>query len=271
MKKLKKEYKTNVERLEYIMKCLRDPKTGCPWDIKQTFDTIAPYTIEEAYEVLDAIEQKDMHSLKEELGDLLLQVIFHSQMASENGDFNFDSVAETVCDKMVRRHPHVFETIDSLDVNEQMLAWEDLKAEERSKKTHYNSILDGIAKCLPALLRASKLQKRAARVGFDWPDWKEAYKKLNEELNELSVELEQPNLNKKNIMEELGDVLFSVVNVARKLNIEPEEALRNGNAKFENRFSYIETSLEEDNKSFDDVTLDDMEILWQKSKLMKNL
>ena len=257
---------TSIEGLKYVMERLRDPKTGCPWDIEQTYETIAPYTIEEAYEVADAIEQRDKSALKEELGDLLLQVIYHTQMAAEDGDFTFDDVADAISKKMVRRHPHVFGSGHVGDANQQTVAWEDLKAKEREEKGNVEGVLDGVAKGLPALLRAFKLQKRAARVGFDWPDVDGAYGKLNEELNELSEELAQPALDREKLIDEFGDVMFSAVNVARKLGIDPEAALRSGNAKFERRFSYIETTLAQMGKDFDAITLEDMEALWQKSK-----
>ncbi len=263
---LKTKGLTSIEGLKYVMERLRDPKTGCPWDIEQTYETIAPYTIEEAYEVADAIEQRDKSALKEELGDLLLQVIYHTQIASEDGDFTFDDVADAISKKMVRRHPHVFGSGRVGDTNQKTVAWEDLKAKEREEKGNVEGVLDGVAKGLPALLRAFKLQKRAARVGFDWPDVDGAYGKLNEELNELSEELAQPALDREKLIDEFGDVMFSAVNVARKLGIDPEAALRSGNAKFERRFSYIETTLAQMGKDFDAITLEDMEALWQKSK-----
>ena len=256
----------SIERLKFVMERLRDPKTGCPWDIIQTFESIAPYTIEEAYEVADAIQHGNKSALKEELGDLLLQVIFHAQMAAENGDFNFDDVADAISEKMIKRHPHVFGKAQVESVSQQMVAWEDLKAKEREKEESTLGVLDGVAKGLPALLRAFKLQKRAARVGFDWPDLNGAYSKLYEELAELSKELKRPELDKEKLEEEFGDVMFSMVNVARKLGIEPESALRTGNLKFEKRFSYIENALTKTNQTFNAVTLNDLESLWQESK-----
>lgn len=266
MENLKYQTLNGIDKLKFIMKSLRDPKSGCPWDIKQTFDSIASYTVEEAYEVLDAIEKKDLQSLKEELGDLLLQVIFHSQIAAEEGNFTFDDVVENICNKMVRRHPHVFGSEETMNLSQQMIAWEDLKEKERLEKGVSKYILDDIAKSLPALLRASKLQKRAARIGFDWPGWVEAFEKLKEEMDELLVELEKPNVDKDNVTNELGDVMFSAVNVARKLGIDPEVALRSVNSKFETRFVYMEDALTKQNKTFDDVTLHEMENLWQDSK-----
>ena len=266
MKELNDKNISSIERLKLVMQRLRDPEIGCPWDINQTFETIAPYTIEEAYEVADAIEQQDISALKDELGDLLLQVIYHTQIASENGDFTFEDVAEGISQKMIRRHPHVFGSADSQAVDQQQPDWEDQKERERNDKGLARGALAGVARGLPALLRAYKLQKRAARVGFDWPDVDGAFQKLNEEINELSDELAKPTLDKDNILDELGDVIFSTANVARKLEIDPEAALRTGNAKFENRFAYIENSLQTMNKDFNDVTLVEMEDLWQDSK-----
>lgn len=255
-----------IERLKYIMERLRDPKSGCPWDIEQTYETIAPYTIEEAYEVADAIDQQDMAALKDELGDLLLQVIYHTQMATEDNAFTFDDVVEAISDKMVRRHPHVFGTSNIESAAAQTAHWEDQKAQERAGNSEDAGVLHGVAKGLPALLRAYKLQKRAARVGFDWPDVDGAFGKLTEELDELAHEIESPDSDEKKRIDELGDVLFSAVNVARKLAIDPEAALRHGNLKFESRFRYIEEALEKQQKSFDDVSLSDMEVLWLEAK-----
>ncbi len=257
---------SGIERLIYIMERLRDPKSGCPWDIEQTYDTIAPYTIEEAYEVADAIDHQDMAALKDELGDLLLQVIYYTQMASEDKAFTFDDVVEGISDKMVRRHPHVFGSTDVENAEQQTLAWEELKAKERADKSQQTEILGGVAKGLPALLRAFKLQKRAARVGFDWPDVGGAHDKLNEELAELAEEMENPQPDEALLINEFGDVLFSAVNLARKLGIDPEAALRQGNAKFEERFKFIEQNLTEAGQSFDDVSLEEMEKLWQQAK-----
>ena len=266
MKEFNDENISSIERLKLVMQRLRDPESGCPWDINQTFETIAPYTIEEAYEVADAIEQQDKSALKDELGDLLLQVIYLTQIAAENGDFTFEDVTDGVSKKMIRRHPHVFGCEDSENVDQQRLDWEDQKEKERNEKGMAPGALAGVAKGLPALLRACKLQKRAARVGFDWPDVDGAYQKLNEEIDELSDELAKPTLDIDNVIDELGDVMFSTANVARKLGIDPEAALRSGNAKFEKRFSFIENSLKKMDKNFDDVTLEEMEYLWQKSK-----
>ena len=254
-----------IDRLLAIMAKLRDPDGGCPWDLEQSFQTIAPYTIEEAYEVADAIERQDMGALKDELGDLLLQVVFHAQMASEQQAFGFEDVAKAISDKMVRRHPHVFgsESVDSAEA--QTKAWEATKAEER-KAAGGSSALAGVARGLPALLRAFKLQARAARVGFDWPAADGALAKLREELDELAHEMTLGMEPSAALAEEVGDVLFSAVNLARKLGIEPEDALRRGNAKFERRFAYIEERLAASGRRPEDVSLEDMEALWQEAK-----
>jgi ATP diphosphatase len=260
-----------IDRLLAIMARLRDPRDGCPWDLEQSFETIAPYTIEEAYEVADAIERRDMAALRDELGDLLLQVVFHAQMASETGDFAFDDVAKAINDKMERRHPHVFGEqagqtagkIDSADAQTQ--AWEAQKASERAAGGQA-SVLSGVARGLPALLRAFKLQNRAARVGFDWPDSTGALDKLREEIEELAAEIVPDGEPTIALAEEVGDVLFSAINLARKLGIEPEDALRRGNAKFERRFGYIERSLAAQGRALEETPLEDMEALWQDAK-----
>ena len=258
-----------IDRLKWIMARLRDPETGCPWDVEQNFASIAPYTIEEAYEVADAIEAGDMEALKDELGDLLLQVIFHSQMADERRAFDFDDVTESISDKMVRRHPHVFKDQHVGDAEAQTRAWEETKAREREAKAADDpdhSALDGVAKGLPALLRALKLQKRAARVGFDWPGAEGALAKLREEIDELSGEVRRPGADKEKLADELGDVLFSVVNLARKLDMDPEAALRHGNAKFERRFRIMERRLKSAGRDLNGAGLDEMEAEWRQAK-----
>lgn len=239
----------SLDRLETIMHRLRDPDHGCEWDRVQTFATIAPYTIEEAYEVADAIERNDMVDLADELGDLQLQVVFHAQMASEAGHFTLADVIDRICDKLERRHPHIFGNAAESP------GWDVLKAEERRAQLD-RSALAGVARALPALERAMKLQKRAARTGFDWPDAAGARAKVDEELAELDAEEEQEPRE-----EELGDLLFAVVNLARKLKIEPEAALRAANAKFERRFRAIETA-----DGFDALDLDQKEQLWIAAK-----
>jgi ATP diphosphatase len=233
------------------MRRLRDPKTGCEWDTVQTFATIAPYTIEEAYEVADAIAREDMDALADELGDLQLQVVFHAQMAEEAGLFTLEDVIERISDKMERRHPHIFGNAEHGGHH----LWEKIKAEERSASPD-KSALAGVALALPALERAAKLQRRAASVGFDWPDRSGPRAKIDEELAELDAETDH-----KRMLEELGDLLFAVVNLARHLNIEPEAALREGNAKFEQRFRAIEKT-----PGFSDLSLDEKEDLWIAAK-----
>ena len=264
------EIASQIERLLAIMARLRDPEGGCPWDLEQSFETIAPYTIEEAYEVADAIQRQDMAALKDELGDLLLQVVFHAQMASEDGAFGFAEVARSIADKMERRHPHVFGDIKIDDAEAQTRAWEEQKAGERAASGQA-SALAGVARGLPALLRAFKLQNRAARVGFDWPDADGALAKLREDIEELAAEIVpdgDPSAAHPSeaMADEVGDVLFSAVNVARKLGIEPEDALRRGNAKFERRFAYIERALAAQGRSAQDTPLEEMEALWQDAK-----
>ena len=247
--------KTNsvdIDRLVAIMARLRDPKTGCEWDTVQTFATIAPYTIEEAYEVADAIERADMADLKDELGDLLLQVVFHSRMAEEAGDFALQDVIAAISDKMERRHPHIF--LGATEGGHHL--WEQIKAAERGAKGH-QSALDGVAIGLPALLRAEKLQKRAARTGFDWPDTSGPRAKIDEEIAEVEAATTQEHRE-----EEVGDLLFAVVNWARKLGIDPEAALRVANTKFERRFKAMEAA----DDRFAERSLDEQEALWQQVK-----
>lgn len=240
-----------LERLRAIMRRLRDPKTGCEWDTVQTFATIAPYTIEEAYEVADAIARNDMDALADELGDLQLQVVFHAQMAEEAGLFTLEDVIERISDKMERRHPHIFGDAEHGGHH----LWEKIKADERSASPD-KSALASVALALPALERAAKLQRRAASVGFDWPDRSGPRAKINEELAELDAETDHQRM-----LEELGDLLFAVVNLARHLNLEPEAALREGNAKFEKRFRAIEMT-----PGFSDLSLDEKEELWIAAK-----
>ena len=241
---------------------LRDPQAGCAWDLEQTFATIAPYTVEEAYEVADAIERADMRDLKEELGDLLLQVVFHSRMAEECGVFDFDDVAETITAKMVRRHPHVFGAATIRTAAEQTRAWEEVKAAERAAKGA--GWLDAVATTLPALTRAVKLSARAARVGFVWPTVAEIMAKLREEVAELEVEV--ANGQSAAVRAELGDVLFVCANIARALEIDPEDALRATNAKFVRRFGHIERRLAERGREPASSSLAEMDALWDEAK-----
>jgi ATP diphosphatase len=262
----------NIERLLAIMARLRDPAGGCPWDVEQTFRTIAPYTIEEAYEVAEAIERNDLESLKDELGDLLFQVVFHARMAEESGAFAFDEVAEAASDKMERRHPHVFGSTEIAPADAQPRHWEDLKAAERAEKAATapegpaHSVLDGLALGLPALLRSLKLQRRAARVGFDWPEPSQVFDKIAEEVSELKEEIATEG-DQERLEDEIGDLLFAAVNLARHLDVDPESALRHANAKFERRFRAVEESFGGD---LGGVTLDEMEAAWQAAKRDKS-
>lgn len=256
-----------MEALLEIMRRLRDPHSGCPWDIEQTFETIAPYTIEEAYEVADAIREGDMGDLKAELGDLLLQVVYHAQMADEAGHFNFENVAEAIGTKMVRRHPHVFGDAEVRDAEQQTVAWEELKAQERAENGGTApSVLADVPRALPALKRAAKLQKRAARVGFDWPDKSHVFDKITEELGELK-EAVGLGTDKAHMAEELGDLLFVLANLARHLAIDPETALDNANAKFIRRFGRVEALLGEAGRAPEHSDLDEMDALWNRAKL----
>jgi MazG family protein len=251
----------SIETLLAIMAALRTPVTGCPWDLEQSFETIAPYTIEEAYEVADAIQRKDMKDLREELGDLLLQPIYHAQMAAEAGDFSFADVVEGVVTKMIRRHPHVFGDDQVRSAGVAKGFWEANKAKERAVKGDApRRTLDGIASALPALTRALKLQAKAAKVGFDWPDVSHVFNKLDEELQELREASDADRA------EELGDMLFVMANLARHYGVDPEDALRGANAKFERRFKYIEDRLETKGKRPSQSDLAEMDGLWDAAK-----
>jgi MazG family protein len=260
-----------IDRLLIVMARLRDAESGCPWDLAQSFETIAPYTIEEAYEVADAIERGDLGALEEELGDLLLQVVFHARMGEEAGRFDFDSVAEAIVAKMLRRHPHVFGPMRPESAGAVNDNWERIKAIERAEKSAADksgggtpSVLDGIAAALPALMRAEKLQRRASRVGFDWGAPEPILDKIAEEIGELGAEL--ATADKARVTDELGDVLFAVCNLARHLDIDPEVALRGTNAKFERRFKFIERMLANRGKTPETSTLEDMDALWRQAK-----
>ena len=255
-----------IDRLLSIMARLRDPDGGCAWDLEQTFATIAPYTVEEAYEVADAIERGDLNDLREELGDLLLQVVFHSRMAQEQGAFAFDDVADAISEKMIRRHPHVFGQDEQRTSAEQTRAWEIIKAQERATKGKNQSLLDDVPTGLPALTRAVKLTARAARVGFDWPDVSFVLDKLREETAELEVEIANGR-DVARMRDELGDILFVCANLARKLDLEPEDALRSTNAKFVRRFQFIEAELAKRGKSAEQSDLAEMDSLWDAAKL----
>ncbi len=259
---------SEFERLKAIMAKLRDPDGGCPWDLEQSFETIAPYTIEEAYEVADAIERGDHQDLKEELGDLLLQVVFHSQIASEAGLFTVEDVAQAINNKMVRRHPHVFEAPDGRDSDGQTEAWEAIKARERAEKGDRadadHSALNGVAKALPALMRAEKLQKRAARTGFDWTEPTDILSKLDEEVGEVRQAIAGGEIDE--IEDEIGDLLFVAANLARRFKLDPEIALRRANAKFERRFRAMEKLAATRGQTFTDLDLDQQDRLWKDVK-----
>jgi nucleoside triphosphate diphosphatase len=265
-----------ISRLLEIMAALRTPVTGCPWDLEQDFASIVPYTIEEAYEVADAIERTDMNDLREELGDLLLQVVYHAQMATEAGHFTFEDVVETVTAKMIRRHPHVFgdETARSAGMAKGM--WEKIKAQEKAERIEQGrassfaqeepqaGYLDGIPNTFPALPRALKLQEKAARVGFDWAEAASILDKIEEEITELRAAM--ANASKAEMTDELGDLLFALVNLGRHLRVDPEMALRGTNAKFIKRFSYVEECLQTQGRSLEEASLEEMEALWQAAK-----
>tara|TARA_R110002167_G_scaffold308706_1_gene513527 strand:- start:228 stop:1013 length:786 start_codon:yes stop_codon:yes gene_type:complete len=254
-----------IDRLNGIMRTLRNPDGGCPWDVEQTFATIAPCTVEEAYEVADAIERGDWDDLKSELGDLLFQVVFHARMAEEQGLFVFNDVVEAIADKLTRRHPHVFgDEAAKTDGAAQKARWEDIKAGERKARAQHG-VLDDVPVGLPALTRAVKLTKRAARVGFDWPSTDQVFDKLHEEVAELRAEIAAGDLDKARA--EMGDLLFVLANLARKLGVEPEDALRATNAKFIRRFGFIEAELAKDGRTPEQSDLAEMDGLWNAAKV----
>lgn len=258
-----------IEKLLAIMSKLRDPNGGCPWDLEQTFETIAPHTVEEAYEVAEAIADNDMVELKSELGDLMFQVVFYSQMAKENGDFDFNAVIKAISEKMIHRHPHVFGDREIASADAQTAAWEETKAVERAAKAKGHpaipSALDGVAKTLPSMTRALKLQNRAARVGFDWPDIEPVYEKIAEELDELKVEI-QSKAPKDRLLDEFGDILFAVVNLGRHLQLDPETALASTNRKFTRRFQQVEKRLQSIGKDILNSELSEMDKIWNEVK-----
>ena len=260
----------DIGRLIEIMAALRDPDTGCPWDVRQDFGSIAPYTIEEAYEVADAIARGDLLDLKDELGDLLLQVVFHARMAQEQGAFAFDDVVEAITTKMVRRHPHVFGDARGVDADAVKASWEATKRAEKAERraapeeSEAASVLAGVAVALPALTRAEKLSRKAASVGFDWPEPTQVIAKIREELAEVEHELRGGN--RAALEGEVGDLLFAVANLARHLDVDAEKALRGANAKFERRFRSIESALAAEGRTPAEATLDEMEALWGKAK-----
>lgn len=255
----------DIDKLLEIMIRLRDPVGGCPWDVRQDFSGVAPYTIEEAYEVADAIASDNMEALCGELGDLLFQVVFHAQIAAERRAFDFADVTEAICEKMIRRHPHVFGSVEERAAGAPSGAWERIKKTERqAQPVEGKSVLDDVARALPALKRAEKLGKRAAAVGFDWPNIDGAREKLHEELSELAEAVLTSDQDA--VDEELGDVLFSLVNIARHLHVDPEDALRRANGKFERRFRSVESLSARNGHSVEDADLETMESYWQASK-----
>ena len=255
----------HLKKLLDVMAQLRDPDAGCPWDVQQDFSTIAPYTVEEAYEVADAIARGDMAGLRDELGDLLFQVVFHARMAEEAGDFDFESVAASITEKLVRRHPHVFGSDEERARGPVKGAWEQIKAEERTARAGKDSsVLDGVARALPALKRAQKLGKRAASVGFDWPNSAGVRNKISEELAELSAA--ECAGNPAQVREEVGDLLFSVTNLARHLGVDPEQALTDANAKFEARFRAMESASRAENIDLRGQDIDALEARWRAAK-----
>lgn len=269
------EASKDISRLIEIMEALRQPETGCPWDVVQTFETIKPYTIEEAYEVADAIERKDMDDLCEELGDLLLQVVFHARIAEERGEFAFGDVVEAVTSKMIRRHPHVFAVSEADTPDSVKLQWDRIKAEEKRERAERRArrgitedfkagFLGGVQRSQPALTEALKLQEQAARAGFDWSDPAPILDKIEEEIAELREALAEGKPEK--VSDELGDLIFALVNIGRHVKADPEDALRGTNTKFRRRFNHIETSLTENGETLEEASLERMEDLWQAAK-----
>jgi ATP diphosphatase len=265
----------DIRRLNEIMAALRTPGTGCPWDLEQTFATIVPYTLEEAYEVADAIERGDVADLRDELGDLLLQVVFHARMAEEEGRFDFGDVVDAITRKLIRRHPHVFGEARDLSSDEVKALWGRIKAEEKRERAaarcaagmpaeETSGALAGVPLALPGLTRALKLQQKAGKVGFDWNDPRTVLAKLREEIDEVEAELDANEAQR--VADEVGDLLFAVANLARHLRVDPEAALRGANAKFERRFAHIESRLGGDGRAPADATLDEMEALWSEAK-----
>ena len=265
----------DIARLIEIMAALRDPVAGCPWDVEQDFASIAPYTLEEAYEVADAIERGDLDDLRDELGDLLLQVVFHARMAEEAGAFDFGDVVESITRKMIRRHPHVFGDARARSAGMAKGMWERIKAEEKVEKRERRTargvpveattgILDDVPRALPALAQASKLQKKAARVGFDWGDWRPVLDKVEEEIGELREAVDRGEASA--MADELGDLVFAVVNLGRHLDIDAETALRGTNGKFRRRFAHVEAALRASGRTPEAATLEEMEALWQEAK-----
>ena len=255
---------TGMERLLGIMSQLRNPDGGCPWDLKQTFETILPHTLEEAYEVADAIESGDRDQLRDELGDLLFQVVFYSQLGKEEGSFQFADISNAMADKLLRRHPHVFGDVHAKDGDEALANWEAIKQTERTAKQQH-SVLDDIPKALPGMQRAAKIQKRAANVGFDWPEVAPVFDKLDEEVAEIHEAYASGD--REHVLDELGDLMFMCVNLARHMKANPEQVMRAANDKFERRFRIMEAQLQADGLNIAEQDIDDLEVAWQKAKL----
>lgn len=260
---------TSLQRLLTIMKKLRDPQTGCPWDRTQTFDSIAPYTLEETYEVLDAIQRQDYDDLRDELGDLLFQVVFYAQMGQERGLFDFQDICHAISDKLERRHPHIFGDASAADTAAVAARWEKIKTQERAEKA-LHSALDDIPQALPALMKAHKIQKRCAAVGFDWNTLGPVVDKVYEEIDEVMHEARQAVVDEKKLEEELGDLLFATVNLTRHLGHKAENALQAANRKFERRFRQVEAIIGQQGMSMNDATLEQMEAAWQQVKQQEN-
>jgi MazG family protein len=260
----------SMQQLLEIMRALRDSDTGCPWDLKQNFQSLIPYTLEEAYEVADAIERNNLDDIKSELGDLLFQIVFYSQLATEQQAFDFNDVAQTICEKLIRRHPHVFADKKVTNAEQQTIEWEKLKQQERKAKVKENgsslSHLDDVSRTLPSLMRAEKLQKRAAREGFDWPDVKGVMAKINEELEEVQQELDAEVLEQEKLEDEIGDLFFSCINLSRYVGIDAEQSLRKANLKFERRFRELEKLASTKSLQINEMNIDELENLWKEVK-----
>ena len=260
----------SIEQLIEIMQSLRDPDNGCPWDLEQNFQSLIPYTIEEAYEVADAIEQNNLEDIKGELGDLLFQIVFYSQLAKEQNAFDFNDVAQAISEKLIRRHPHVFSDVKIKSSKEQTTEWEKIKQQEREKKSIKNaselSILDDVSRTLPSLMRSEKLQKRAATEGFDWPDISGVLIKVHEELGEVQQELASQTQDKEKIEEEIGDLFFSCINLSRHAGLDAEQCVRKANLKFERRFRELEKIANKKGLQINEIKIDGLEKLWQEVK-----
>jgi len=260
----------SMQQLLEIMQALRDPDSGCPWDLQQNFQSLIPYTIEEAYEVADAIEQNKLADIKNELGDLLFQIVFYSQLAQEQQAFNFNDVAQAISEKLIRRHPHVFADAQVENAEHQTEVWEKLKQQEReakaAKQSSQLSCLDDVSRTLPSLMRAEKLQKRAAREGFDWPDIKGVIAKIYEEMDEVKHELDADVQSVERLEDEIGDLFFSCVNLSRFVGVDAEQSLRKANLKFEYRFRNVEKRAKEKNLQLNKMSIDELEALWQAVK-----